>query len=487
MSNTQKPDVKSSSPKPEPPPSLKILEWFRRNGWNYFRNNKTFCLFVIVILVLCIVLYDWGKVHYAEYRAHNADNVVVTILAFDLRNAEVFLRFDKRTKPEIVILDAYFTITPSSQSLFKPLPKPLFDQIRIFDKMSILIPPGSGLVLENNKIPILTSFLLDHNTHLTIKEGSSFTNLCPRSGNFQSICDQLQDDSSFQLGIHFSLADAAGNRHEINKSFGTYSKRGSSTSLDGAIFPLRLSLIPSTSVSAKKGGEVFLQVADQRTKLNLPDDKTNKPYVWQLYRNLGPNTSVVSLSDEPNERIPLVIICENVEFSAKFSAFLEGGDTILGGPKFFENVLSPDGGKTRTDLVTIISNSWVHSDSSKIAGVIHTLEIPATSYSLLVGRNKWTQLDRFDVQYKVTKKGWLKLFLPDQLTLATIDSYRLALTTLSSVETQTWSRIDDVDNFISGNTEMLVVCENKFVFSNNLTSNSSFEVRYLGDKKPATK
>jgi len=205
-----------------------LIKWFMllmNQGPRYFKRHKgiTVSALLIVFFLVCVFSNEIiFNTFCAAWHAIKGDKIVATVIAFNQRTATVTVRFDKRTEPPAIISSVYFTITPDDHSSLKPLPNPLRDQVSLFDKMALQIPPGAGFGVVDGKFH-LAVFLLEPDYHLLLGKGSIVTNLCSPSESFHSTCQQLSDGSSMELGIHFSMVDAVGRRHEVQLPLGTYS------------------------------------------------------------------------------------------------------------------------------------------------------------------------------------------------------------------------------------------------------------------------
>ena len=230
-----------------------------------------------------------------------------------------------------------------------------------------------------------------------------------------------------------------------------------------------------------------MKVTEQMTPLSLRDDKTGKIYRWQLYRNPGPYTLVVTVSDQPQELIPVIVVDERIDASVSFCVDGRPGDTVLGGPRFFENVLTLDRGQTRLTLGNVVSNFLQRELLSKSTGLVHSAIQFTTNCSILVGEDKWANVDELALKYSIEKAGWVKVFPTDQLKHELLQSNSVALTTSSIKADATWSRVTNVDAFIRSTTGMLVVCENQLEWNSNIAFNVGFRSTSVTEKKPIQK
>jgi len=469
----------------EPPNFLKMCEWLRDHGRTYFQRNKGFSVLVIVLFIVFCFHHDIFKTFCAAWHAIKGDKIVATVIAFNQCAATATVRFDKRTESPVIISSVYFTITPDNHSSIKPLPNLLRDQVSLFDKMAIQIPSGAGFGIVDGKKFQLVVFLLEPDCHLLLGKGSIVTNLCSPPESFHSTCQQLSDGSSMELGIHFSLVDATGERHEVQLPLGMYSMKGAISSLDGEPLPRSISLIPSPPLNlrGKRGSEILVKVGDKRILLPSGNDVIDKPYRLVLYRNLGPYTAVVTISDEPKELIPVVLVDQNVLVGINFAAYFNGVDDHIICPRILENVVSQDEGETRTVLATLVSNAWQEVSALNKSNSVYEVKFPKSNFQLLVGEDKWTEMSNFILQFTVERTGWVKLFPPGEVTQGTIRSNRLVFAGSSTSRDPTWNSITNVDKFLSSTTGFVVVCETKFVLDPKAITNLSFEAIYLGDMK----
>jgi hypothetical protein len=393
------------------------------------------------------------------------DSVLATVLEFDKRDARVTVRFDKLSEFEVVIIHAYPRVAPPEGATLAPLPEPLREKANVFDKMALMFPPDCGFAVADGKHELIT-FLLAPESNLVLNAGSTNMNLYPAAGSLDELCEQFVDDTPFDFGIHFDLVDAEGQLHEVDLPLGTYSRNDRKRLLVGDSLPLSVELLPSPTVTAKDAEEFLIDVTEQRTPLSSSHDKTGKPYRRQFYRNLSPHNMIVIVSDPPEEHVPLVMVEEKVGIAVNVAFETEAGDSVLGGSRMFENVVSADGGKTSTSLGTLVSNAWSSAATPKETGRVLPLELPASNYSLLVGEDKWAQA-LFNVRYSLNRSGCVKLFPPDELSISVILSNRLVLAKASHPVDTGWTHIPDVDAFIGSNKGLLLVVKSELVLDPN--------------------
>jgi hypothetical protein len=460
----------------EPFAIVKRWNWFRRDVLPYARKHKAQSAIVGTLLALGVVLCLFFLIPFGQKLGeHSAgwlieviessnDRVRATVLEFDKRNARVTVRFDNTTESPVVITQAYLGLKPPDGASLM-LPEPLREELSVFDKMALELPTDCGFATTKEGLELIT-FLLASKSNLVLNAGSTNINLHSTAGSLDALCKQFVDDTAFEFGIHFDLVDADGGLHVVDLPLGKYSRNDRKRLLVGDSLPLSVDLLPSPTVTATNAQEFAIAATEQRTLLTTSHDKRGKPYRRQFFRNHSPHKMTVIISDPHEELVPVVIVDEKVGIAVNLSVESEEGGSIFGGDRTFENLVSADGGKTRTTLGDVVSNAWNSAKNSRKTGGVRSLHFPRENYSLLVGKDKWAQV-LINARCSLNRSGWVKLFPPNELNISMIRSNRSSLAKASHHVDTGWTHIPDVDDFIGSNKELLLVVEGEVVLDLN--------------------
>lgn len=153
-------------------------------------------------------------------------------------------------------------------------------------------------------------------------------------------------------------------------------------------------------------------------------------------------------------KIPVLYISLRVDLTSEIQLYLEEGDRLFTDPD--KQIISIDGGKTITTLPKLFSLLWNDNKIPRIEdkGLVHQIKFDADKVFIMVRDNNWTKADKYILNYRIERDGYLKYFEPseyraikDHLT-GQIEPTELAVKIGPFNEVHSWIKVNDIENII---------------------------------------
>lgn len=182
----------------------------------------------------------------------------------------------------------------------------------------------------------------------------------------------------------------------------------------------------------------------------------------QQAKHLAPSygLELYSIEDAKSKRwkedikIPVLYISLRVDLTSQFQLYLEEGDRLFKDTD--KQIISIDGGKTITTLPKLFSLLWNDNKipRSEGEGIVHQINFDTDEVLVMVRDNKWTKADKYILNYRIERDGYLKYFEPteyraikDHLT-GQIEPTELAITIGPFNEVHSWIKVNDIENIM---------------------------------------
>lgn len=176
-------------------------------------------------------------------------------------------------------------------------------------------------------------------------------------------------------------------------------------------------------------------------------------------------------------KIPVLYIKLIVHLNFQGEFFLEVGDSIPKDPSFL--VVSFDEGKTSQTLMDLFISMWNKENLSRVANVIHNMDIGEKEIFILARESKWVKADKPLLTYKVEQQGFLHYFEPNEYRAIKnhltggIEPSKLIMKFKFIKEDEEAIKINDIDNFKLRTKGILVVLQDRMDNLGNITESKT--------------